>query len=170
MRLRELKEKDVSGMYEWMHYKETQNIFEKNFNKYEKKDILKFIKNQDDLSINFACVDNNDNYLGTVSLKNINYDNKNAELAISFTKGAQGTDATKFAMTEILKFGFKKLKLKKIYLNVLSTNLRAINFYKKFGFKKEGCFKQHIIKNNDYIDLVWYAIIDDEYKMWEYYA
>lgn len=164
MKLRELREKDVLGMHLWMNYEDTKNIFEKDFSKYTKDDILKFIKNKDEKSINYACVDDNDNYLGTVSLKNINYNNLNAELAISFVKDAQGTAATKFAMSEILEIGFKNLKLKKIYLNVLSTNLRAIKFYNKFGFKKEGCFKKHIKKGNNYIDLLWYAIIDDDFK------
>ena len=164
MKLRKLKEKDADGMYEWMHYAETKEIFEKDFSKYEKDDILNFIKNIDKTSINLACVDVNDNYLGTVSLKNIDYNNLNAELAISFMKEAQGTGAASFALSEILKKGFKELNLKKIYLNVLKTNSRAIKFYNKFGFKKEGCFKKHIRKKDRYIDLEWYAIIDDDYN------
>lgn len=161
MRLRELKEKDVSGMYLWMHYEETKDIFEKDFNKYTKEDILNFIKKQEVNDVNYACVDDNDNYLGTISLKNIDKKNLNAELAISFIQDAQGTGAAHFAMNEILKFAFTKLKLKKIYLNVLSTNERAIKFYEKNGFIQEGCFKNHIKKGNKYIDLLWYAIISD---------
>ena len=164
MRLRELKEKDVLGMYLWMHYEETRDIFDKDFSKYTKDDILNFIRNQETNDINYACVDSNDNYLGTISLKNIDKKNLNAELAISFIKEAQGTGATSFAMNEILKYAFTELKLKKIYLNVLSTNKRAINFYKKNGFIQEGCFKKHIKKDKKFIDLLWYAIINDQFK------
>lgn len=165
MKIRKLKEKDVDKIFEWMHYKETKNIFEKDFSKYNKSDILNFIRSNKDNEIHFACTDDSDNYLGTVSLKNINYDNLNAELAISFLKEAQGTGAASFAMKEILKYSFNDLKLNKIYLNVLSTNLRAKSFYKKMGFKKEGMFKKHIKKGKQYIDLEWYAFFKNNFLL-----
>lgn len=159
MRLRELKEKDVDGMLSWMHSEDTKNIFIKDFSKYNRSKVLDFIKSKNDkYNINLACVDDDDNYLGTVSLKNISLENLNAEYAISFKNEAHGTGAARFATEQILKIGFEKLKLKKIYLNVLSTNKRAINFYEKVGFIKEGCFKNHVKKNEKYINLLWYAI------------
>ncbi|MBR2833500.1 MAG: GNAT family N-acetyltransferase [Bacilli bacterium] len=157
MKIRKLKEKDADRMFEWMHYEETKDIFEKDFSKYSKDDILKFIKMKKENEIHFACTNDSDNYLGTISLKNIDSDNLNAELAISFLKETQGTGAASFAMKEILKYGFDNLKLNKIYLNVLSTNIRAKKFYKKMGFEKEGVFKKHIKKGNLYVDLEWYA-------------
>ncbi len=165
MKIRELKEKDADGMLLWMHDDKTKDIFIKNFYNYNEKDVLNFINYKNDkYNINYACVDDEDKYLGTISLKNIDYDNLNAELAISFIKDAQGTGAAQFAMNEILKIGFNILKLKKIYLNVLSSNIRAINFYKKMGFNEEGIFKNHVKKNNKYIDLMWFAIENSFFK------
>ena len=164
MKLRRLKEKDADKMLEWMHSKETKEIFAKDFNKYTKENVLNFIKNSyDEENINYACVDDDDNYLGTVSLKNIDKENKHAEYAISFCKEAQGTGAASFATKEILRIAFKELNLNKVYLDVLETNKRAINFYNKFGFIKTGESREHIIKNNKYINLYWYEILSKEY-------
>ena len=159
MKLRNLKEKDADKMLEWMHSSESKKIFAKDFNNYTKEDVLNFIRSgNNDSNINYACVDDNENYLGTISLKNIDKENNNAEYAISFCKEAQGTGAALFATKEILKIAFEKLNLNKVYLDVLETNKRAIAFYKKVGFEEEGKFRKHIYKNNDYINLLWFSI------------
>ena len=99
-----------------------------------------------------------DEYLGTISLKNIDLKNKNAEYAISTRKKARGTGANQQATESLLKYGFDKLQLHRIYLNVLSSNKRAISFYKKCGFIYEGKFKDHLFIDDRYQDLEWYAI------------
>ena len=165
MKLRELSEKDVDGMLEWMHSKESKEIFEKDFNKFTREDVTKFVnsKNTKD-NINLACVDDNDEYLGTVSLKNIDYDDGNAEYAISFRKKAQGTGAAKFATEKILDMAFNELNLKKVYLDVLVTNKRAIAFYNKMGFIQESSSKDHIMKDDKYIDLLWFSMLKEDYQ------
>lgn len=165
MKLRELKLKDVDGMLSWMHSKEAKEIFEKDFNKYTREDVEKFAKSKNTKNnINYACVNEKDEYLGTISLKNIDYDNLNAEYAVSFTKEAQGTGAASFATQEILKIAFNDLKLEKVYLCVLKTNKRAIAFYKKNNFKEEGTFRNHLKRGNKYIDLLWFSILKKEFK------
>ena len=164
MKLRQLKIKDVDRMLTWMHSKESKDIFAKDFNKYTKEDVTNFVKTKNTKNnINYACVNDDDEYLGTVSLKNIDYDNKNAEYAISFMKEAQGTGAALFATKEILKQAFEELNLEKVYLDVLETNKRAISFYKKVGFIQEGTFRKHFIKNNEYINLLYFSILREEY-------
>lgn len=165
MKLRELKEKDAEEMLKWMHSENSKKVFIKDFNRYSLADVKKFInaKNTDE-NMNFACVDDNDNYLGTVSLKNIDYINKNAEYAISFTAEACGTGASTFATQEILRIAFRDLELAKVYLNVLDINTRAIKFYNKVGFVEEGRFRKHILKNDELRDLLWFSILKEDYK------
>ena len=165
MRLREIEEKDVDRMLSWMHSKESKEIFAKDFNHYTREDVTRFARSKNtDENINFACVNDEDEYLGTVSLKNIDYENSNAEYAVSFMKEAQGTGAAMFATLEILRIAFEELKLEKVYLDVLKTNERAIAFYKKVGFIQEGEFRSHFKKNNKYINLLWFSMLNKEYK------
>ena len=164
MKLRELEEKDVDRMLSWMHSKESKEIFAKDFNRYTREDVTKFAKSKNtDENVNYACVNDDDEYLGTVSLKNIDYENSNAEYAISFMKEAQGTGAALFATFEILEKAFNELKLNKVYLDVLKTNKRAIAFYKKVGFIQEGEFRNHFKKNDKFIDLLWFSMLQEEF-------
>jgi len=47
---------------------------------------------------------------------------------------------------------------------VLSSNLRAIKFYEKHGFSKEGVFKNHIYHLGNYVDMIWYAFFKNDFN------
>lgn len=66
--------------------------------------------------------------------RNVNYIDRNAEYAIIVRKEYWGTNISKLATLKILEYGFNTINLNKIYLKVLSTNIRAIKFYEKIGF------------------------------------
>ena len=163
--LRKLQEKDTDGMYEWLQDEEIVQQFQ--FGKCSKEDALRFINSSQviDSALHLAVVDNmNDEYLGTVSLKNIDHIDHNAEYAICIRKCAMGKNIAKQATQKVLQIGFYNLQLNRIYLNVLSSNVRAIKFYQKFGFIYEGTFKQHKFNGESYSDLLWYRLLKEEFE------
>lgn len=166
MILRPLEIKDADGMLSWMHDDTINCFFATDFKSFTRDKVLGFIKkSKDDNScLHFACANEQDEYLGTVSLKNIDETAKNAEYAISFCKLAQGAGAASFASEEILKIAFDELKLERVYLNVITENQRANAFYKKFGFVYEGVFKNHILVNGELKDLNWYRLLKEEFQ------
>ena len=144
--LRKLKDKDVYLMLEWMHDPEVNKNFRFDFASMTEEKALDFISNSfDEKNQHFAIVDFNDNYLGTISLKNISEIDKNAEYAIVTRKEVWGSGVAKKATAEILHYAFNELNLHRIYLNVLDENIRANKFYRKVGFSFEGTFKDHIV-------------------------
>ena len=154
MELRPLKSADAAKMLTWMKDESINQVFATDFSSFSEAMVLEFIKDAEDMTKNLhlACVDDNDNYLGTVSLKNIDKKAKNAEYAISFCKEAHGTGAAFYSTKEILRLGFEELNLERIYLNVIEENLRANYFYQKIGFIYEGTFKKHLaIKGQELI-------------------
>lgn len=166
IRLRKLKEKDVPFMLEWMHDEETKTIFQKDMTSITEEQALDFVfasenELRDGGSVNYAVVDDEDVYLGTISLKNIDIKNKNAEYAVSFRKCARGTGAAMEATKLILEKAFNEFELHRVYLNVLATNARANRFYQKVGFVFEGTSKDNLLINGEYRDLNWYAIIEN---------
>ena len=143
--LRKLEERDVSAMLEWMHDEIVAKNFRFDFMSMTEEKALDFVsKSFSDENQHFAIVDEDDNYLGTISLKNISSTDNNAEYAIVLRRNFWGKGYAQKATAEILNYAFNTLKLHKVYLNVLSENVRANNFYKKCGFTFEGSFKDHI--------------------------
>ena len=166
MKIRKLQPCDADGMLSWMHDDTINKVFQCDFKSFTKEKVTAFIKSAADESesLHRACTDDNGEYLGTVSLKHIDNEAKNAEYAVSFCAKAHGTGAAAFATREILRIAFEELGLHRVYLNVISENARANAFYKKMGFIYEGTFKQHILVNGKLCDLNWYRMLKEEFK------
>jgi len=168
MNLRKLEEKDVNGMLEWMHDPDININFRFDAESMTEEKALNFIakanKDYDEgTAYNFAIADESDEYLGTISLKDINNTDKTAEYAISLRKKAQGKGVAVKATKKVLEYAFETLNLNKVYLNVLSYNTRAINLYEKCGFIYEGEFREHICIRGRYESLKWYGILKKDY-------
>lgn len=136
MRLRLLKEKDAVGMLEWMHDTELVQFLSKDFSERSIDDCRIFIEESSEMEhdMNLAIVDDDDNYMGTVSLKNIDKKMQDAEFAIAVRRCAMGKGYAKYGIEEIIRIGKMKLGLKRIYWCVSRENRRAIRFYDKNGY------------------------------------
>ena len=169
MKLRELQEKDVEGMLEWMKDPTVNQYFRFDSEGATKDTVANFIKAAQEQfekgeTYHYAIVNEQDEYQGTISLKQIDINAKTAEYAISLRAGAQGKGIGTWATKEVLKIAFEELNLNRVYLNVLSRNESAIRMYKKCGFQYEGEFKDHLYIKGEVQSLQWYAILREEYR------
>lgn len=170
MRLRRLEEKDAAGMLEWMQDPEIQKGFRFNAGEKDMESVICFIQNADiqlidGKDMHYAIVDENDEYLGTISLKGIDLADKRAEYAISLRRKAQGRGIAAEATREILRLAFDEYGLERVYLNVLSDNESAICLYERVGFVYEGAFRKHLFLRGEYRTLKWYSMLREEYQM-----
>ncbi len=170
MKLRRLEEKDAEGMLEWIQDPEIQQGFRFNAAEKNMESVLCFIRESDvelidGNDIHYAIADENDEYLGTISLKGVNLTDKKAEYAISLRRRAQGKGIASAATREILRLAFEEYGLERIYLNVLSENERAIHLYEQIGFVYEGAFRNHLLLKGKYKTLKWYGMLKEEYQM-----
>lgn len=135
--IRKLKHKDAKRMVEMMRDVETVKYLQIGGNDYTFEQAENFITyaQSTEKDFHFAVADDQDVYQGTISLKNVDYVKSEAEYAIAMHPEAQGKGFAAKATKDILDFAFKQLELDRIYLNVLSENIRANKFYKKAGFK-----------------------------------
>lgn len=171
--LRELKREDAPLMLEWMHDAEISKWFLKNMLATTLDDAYQFCNNSkipiqisNGDSLHFAIVEQRDDeYLGTVSLKSVDIENGHAEFAICLRKKAQGKGIAQKAVSLILRKAFEEYKLHKVYLNVLSTNIAAINLYKKCGFRFEGEFRDYYKINGYFMNILWYGMTETEYSV-----
>ena len=160
--LRPLQIKDKTLMKEWMTDSEVTKFFR--FSSYNDAKVTQFIENSlnDSLNKHFAIVDSHDDYLGTISLKNIDLENKHAEYAIVLRKEYWGKGIGRLATHLILDYA-EKVNLHKIYLNVLQTNISAIKLYKSCGFIESGIYRDHLYRDNKYYNLLYFEkIMGDE--------
>lgn len=121
-----------------MRDKDLTNNLHANFKDFTLSDCEAFVRHswEDADNLHMAAVDDDDVYMGTVSLKNIDRDFKCAEFAIAFRRCALGTGISGYAMKEILRCGLEELGLEQIYWYVSSENIRAVRFYDKCGYSR----------------------------------
>lgn len=162
--LRTLQEKDAPLMLEWMQEPSIACFFRFDASKMTEQSCKAFIESSNSYanSHHYAIADENDEYLGTISLKNI--DGKSAEYAISTRKCAHGTGAAEQATKQIFEIAFNRLKLERVFLNVLTDNMRANAFYKKIGFAFEYTEKNAVEIRGEMKDLNWYVINKKDYS------
>lgn len=165
--LRKLEQKDAELMLEWMHDPEINCVFAAPFAEYSLEQVRAFIdyaRSEEGNSVHLACVDEKDIYQGTISLKNIDRKNENAEYAVSFRRSAHGTGASLYATQEILRIAFEEMKLERVYLYVLSINPRANHFYQKAGFRHEGTLMNHVKHHGIFCDELWYGMLRSDWE------
>ncbi len=179
MILRPLQEKDAPLMLEWMHDEDLVRDLHKNFAAMTIDNCKAFIKNaskneadseQVGNNLHLAITDDNDEYLGTVSLKEIDYVLATAEFGIVIRRAATGHGVSAQAMKQIIDMAFEGKELAKpltsVFWCVDSANARALRFYDKNGYKRINLFDypelhEHISASGDYTqeeiqNYVWY--------------
>ncbi len=160
MTIRKLELKDAPLMLEWMHDPDVTGHLAGNFASRTIKDAQAFITAAQDISKNLhmAIVNDDDEYMGTVSLKHIDMDAMDAEFAIAVRRCAMGKGYSWAGMEQIIRLAFDKLGLKNVYWCVSVHNVRACRFYDKHGFKEYAGVRQEILdRYKDSGSLKWYA-------------
>ncbi len=66
------------------------------------------------------------------------------------------------AAKEVIRFGFEDLNLNKIYASYFAFNPASGRVQEKAGMKQEGMFREHILKDGRYIDMVYTSILRSE--------
>jgi RimJ/RimL family protein N-acetyltransferase len=104
----------------------------------------------------------NEELIGAIGL-NVDVGTKIGELGywigVPFWNKGYCTEAVK----ALLKFGFNELKLHKIHAHHFINNTSSGRVLLKSGMKLEGVLKQHIMKDDNYIDIKTYGILKSEF-------
>lgn len=126
----------------------------------------KYLEENCNKDASFAIVTTQeDKFIGTVSLENIDNINCTATLGIfigdkEYRNQGYGTEAIKL----ILDFGFNYMNLHNIKLDLMEFNERALKCYQKCGFKEYGRRRNCKFINGKYYDSIEMDILKDEFK------
>lgn len=106
----------------------------------------------------------NDEMIGCIGFNKINPINQTATLGIFIGEESEhskgyGAEAIKL----LLDYGFNYLNLHSVILSVYDFNEKAINCYKKVGFKEFGRRRECYYLKNKYYDIIYMDILKEEY-------
>jgi len=107
----------------------------------------------------------NDRIIGEAGLLRIFYPWRTADLSIiigdkfSWNKG-YGSEA----ILLLMDYAFGTLSLHRLAIGVVGFNERALKFYEKAGFKREGIQRDGYFSNHQFSDFVMMSILEDEFR------
>jgi diamine N-acetyltransferase len=79
-------------------------------------------------------------------------------------KTAWGKGYGSEVMKLLLDYAFGSLNFHRVAIGVVGTNERALRFYEKVGFKREGIQRDGYYFDHSYQDFVMMSLLDDEYR------
>lgn len=162
MYLRKLEQKDAPLMLSWMHDERVVGNLHTDFLSKTIQDCENFIKVAQDTTHNahYAIASDEDEYMGTVSLKHIDIEQGSAEFAITVRRESMGRGYSWFGMEAIIDKAFNEFGLESVYWCVSRKNQRAVRFYDKHNFHETVDISDIILaryeKEND---LKWYSVL-----------
>lgn len=167
MNLRKLKLKDAPLMLDWMQDEKVTKDLRADFASKTMRDAESFIRSswKDEDNLHLAITSDEDEYMGTVSLKHIS--DKSAEFAITVRSKAMGRGFSWFGMEEIINKAFQEMGLESVYWCVSRDNTRAQRFYDKHNFHEVIDIPQKALDRYEGIDnLKWYSVLKgDEFSV-----
>lgn len=110
-------------------------------------------------------LNSNDEHIGNVSLQKIDPVNRSAELAMLIgEKQWWGRGVGMDAYRLLIDHGFRVLHLNRIYSAQTARNKAMIRVCEKVGMQQEGLLRKAMFKNGEYLDVVAYAILLEDYQ------
>lgn len=162
--LRPIENKDLKVLNKWKNDYEIFKYLGGGFQPQSINEQEKYISNLiNNSGASKRFIIDNGEAIGMVGLYDINFINRNCDLGIYIgEKSEQGKGYAKETMDLILDFAFNNLNLKKIKLNVVNANNKAINLYNSLGFKEVGILKEERFINGKFEDVKIMELIKDE--------
>ena len=112
----------------------------------------------------WAICHQDDGHIGNVSLQSLSSINRNAEYAILIgSRNHWRKSAGLSASLAILRHGFMKLNLERIYCGTASGNVGMQRLALRLGMIEEGRRRKHLYLAGDWQDMLEYGVLRDEF-------
>ncbi|MBP0970341.1 MAG: GNAT family N-acetyltransferase [Oscillospiraceae bacterium] len=163
--LRPQREEDAAFFAYWFNQPEIMfqcGFTETTDEEKEKQYINEYHRTED--SVWFTVTDTEGNVIGETGLLRMFPQWHQTDLTIIIPDPAcQGKGFGTEAINLILDMAFREYDMNRVAIGVVGLNTRAIEFYERVGFRKEGIQEQGYYYNGDYSDFVMMRILRDEW-------
>ena len=103
--------------------------------------------------------------IGACGLHRVNHKDGNAEMGITIGEKIFWGQGFGFeTLTLLIDYGFNFLNLHKISSGSYEPNKGSIKLHQKLGFVQEGKRKEHAFSNGQYLDLIEFGLLREEWK------
>jgi RimJ/RimL family protein N-acetyltransferase len=137
---------------------------------YKKSDAVRFIRSRQNerrtrKSYTFGIsLKGSKEIIGIIDFSDIDWEDKKAETGYWVGKRFWGRGLMTEAVNLIAGFGFRELKLHKIYASVFAGNLASMKTLEKNNFRHEGILRDEIRKYGRWVDEYYYGLLKSEYR------
>lgn len=112
----------------------------------------------------WAICHETDGHIGNIALQSISAVNQSAEFAIILGNHRHwGKGVAKLASDAILRHGFNKLNLRRIYCGTAATNLAMQQLASFMAMREEGRKREHLFLDGEWVDVIEYGVLKNEY-------
>jgi diamine N-acetyltransferase len=109
----------------------------------------------DEYGVFFVIADSKTNTpVGYIQLLRMDFIHQRGDLGICIDKHHHGKGYAKDALLLLESYVRNLFNIRKIVLQVLNENLRAIRFYEKMGYRNVGTLQEHFYLNNEFHDVL----------------
>lgn len=97
--------------------------------------------------------------IGTISFWNIKKEHYRAEIGYVLHPAHQGKGVMQEAMTKVLDYGFREMKIHSVEANVNPNNLASIKILERNNFIQEAYHRENYYYNGKFLDSVIFSLI-----------
>lgn len=168
--LRKLLVQDINGSYkEWLNDSEVCKYNSHGRFPVSPEQLQEYIEANSlgNSNLILAIIDlSTEKHIGNISLQNINYIDRNAEIAYLLgDKEYWGKGRARESSELLIYHGFFQLNLERIYCGTSEENKPMICLAERLGFMQEGIRRNAIYNNGTYHNIIEYGLLKSEYHM-----
>ncbi len=165
--VRNLEEADLSGRYPlWFQDQDvcrynSHGTFGKNADWF--RGFYNGLNSED--KVVWAICHEDDGHIGNISLQNLSFINRNAEFAVLIGERAHWRKSVGLlAGTALLRHGFSKLNLSRVYCGTAATNRGMQKLAGQLGMVEEGRRRRHLYLEGEWVDVLEYGVLREEFE------
>ncbi|MDO9511707.1 MAG: GNAT family protein [Bacteroidales bacterium] len=102
--------------------------------------------------------------IGEVSLKNIKWLNRKAEISVMISNEFQHQGFGREAVLRIIHFSFDTLNFYRLEAQINHDNFHSIKMFECLGFVKEGVLRKAKYIDGEYHDIIQYGLLKPEFN------
>ena len=151
-----IADEKIQSMYSEPVYttkEEVKELLDKYISSYSKDDYYRWA---------IISKDNNE-CIGQIAFFLVDSKNHFAEIEYCIGSDFQCKGLATEATKAIIKYGFEKIKFHKIQICHKSINIPSKRVIEKCGFHFEGTLRDFFYMNGEYVDRIYYSILESEY-------